>query len=86
MAVCRQAGMVLEKELTVLHVGPQAASKEETVTEQSLSIGDLKAHPHRDTLPPTRPPLLIVPLPLGQTLKHTSLWQQTYTNHCTSLP
>jgi hypothetical protein len=30
-------------------------SKEETVTEQSLSIGDLKAHPHRDTLPPTRP-------------------------------
>jgi hypothetical protein len=27
MAVCRQAGMVLEKELTVLHVGPQAARR-----------------------------------------------------------
>jgi hypothetical protein len=34
----------------------------------------LKAHIHSDTLPPTRPHLLIVPLPLAehiQTLTHT---------------
>jgi len=34
---------------------------------QSLSMGgDLKAHPHSDTLPLTRTHLLIVPLPMGQ--------------------
>ena len=43
-------------------------------TGSSLSIGDLKAYPHNDTLPPTRPHLLIVPLPMGQAFKHMSLW------------
>ena len=43
-------------------------------TGHSLSIGDSKACPHSDTLPPTRPHLLIVPLPKGQAFKHMSLW------------
>jgi hypothetical protein len=38
-------------------------------TGHSLSIGDLKAHPHSDTLPPTRPHL-----PMGQAFKHLNLW------------
>jgi hypothetical protein len=44
---------------------------------QSLSIGDLKAHPHSSTLPITRPHLLIVPLSMGQAFKHMSLWGPT---------
>jgi hypothetical protein len=45
-----QINIVLEKELRVLH-------RKETVshTECSLSIYDLKAGLHSDTLPPTRP-------------------------------
>lgn len=34
---------------------------------ESLSTGGLKVHLHSDALPPTRPQLLIVPLPIGQT-------------------
>ena len=49
---------------TVYHIG------------SSLSIGDLKAHPHSDTLHPTRPYLLIVPLPMGQAFKHMSLCRE----------
>ena len=37
-------------------------------------IWDIKAHLHSDTLPPTWPHLLIVPLPMGQTFKRMSLW------------
>ena len=37
---------------------------------QCLNIGDLKAHPHGDTLPLTRPHLPIVPLPMSQAFKH----------------
>jgi hypothetical protein len=53
MEVCRQS--VLEKELRVLHLDTQ-----ETVchTRCSLSIGDLRAYPHSDKLPSTRPHLL----------------------------
>ena len=60
----------------------------------NLSIGDLKAHPHSDTLPP-RPHLvstssLRVPLPMDQAFKHISLWGpliQTTINHIhTHLP
>jgi hypothetical protein len=42
-------------------------------TECSLSIRDLKACPHSDIPPPTRPQLLTVPLPLGQAFKFMSL-------------
>ena len=44
---------IIPEELRVLHLVPKAVSLEE----------GLKAHPHSDTLPPTRPYLLIVPLP-----------------------
>ena len=39
------ADMVLEKELTVLHLDQQAAEGICVHTGHSLSIGDLKAHP-----------------------------------------
>jgi hypothetical protein len=48
-----QADMVLEKELRILHLDWKATGN--CYTGQSLSIGDLKACPHNDTLPPTRP-------------------------------
>jgi hypothetical protein len=64
-----QAGMVLEKELGILHLDLQAA-KGDCVPHWE----DLKSHPNSDTLPPTSPYLLIVLLPMSQTLKHTSLW------------
>jgi len=50
-----QADTVLE-ELRALHFDLQAARRRlEFFTWQSLSIGDLKARPHGDTLPPTKP-------------------------------
>ena len=68
--------MVLEKELSILHLDPQA-SKGDCVPHTGLSIGDLRVHPHSDMLPPTRPyirtHLLIVPLPMGQAFRHVSL-------------
>jgi hypothetical protein len=64
--------MVLEMELRVLHLDLKAARRRlECHSGQSLSIEDLKACPHSDTLPLTWPYLLIVPLPMGQ----------TYSNH-----
>jgi hypothetical protein len=60
--------MVLEKELRVLHLETKAAIRRlysagsqkglKYHAGQSLSIRDLKAHPHSDILPPTRPHLL----------------------------
>ena len=41
-------------------------------TEGSLSKRDLKACLHSDTLPPTRPHLLIVPLPIGDIFIQTA--------------
>jgi hypothetical protein len=61
------------KKLGVLHFYPQAA-EETTHTRPSLSIWDLKACLHSDTLLPTRLYLMIVPLPMGQWLKHMSVW------------
>jgi hypothetical protein len=52
----------------VLHPDQLAAGREtETETGPGLSIWDLKAPPppHSDTLPPARPHLLTVPLPLS---------------------
>ena len=37
----------------------------------------MKAHSHSDMLPPTRPYLLIMPLPMGWAFKHVSLWGNT---------
>lgn len=59
-----KADVVLEKELSVLQLHPQAADANVSLGV-ALSTGDLRAHPHSDTLPPTRPRLLIVPLPMG---------------------
>jgi hypothetical protein len=42
-------------------------------TGWSLCIGDFKAGPHSDILPPTKPHLLIMPLPMGQALKDQSM-------------
>jgi hypothetical protein len=62
------------RKLRVLHPDPQAAEGDWVHTEYSLSIGDLKARFHRDTVPPARPHLLKVPVPMGQTLERMSLW------------
>jgi hypothetical protein len=60
-----QANTGLEKELRVLCLDPKEARR--------LSLGrsgaeeeTFKAHPYSDTLPPTRPHLLIVSLSMGQ--------------------
>jgi hypothetical protein len=58
-----QVDMVLERELGVLHFVQKANSRR--LASRQLEEG-LKAHPHSDTLPPTRPYLLTVPLPIGQ--------------------
>jgi hypothetical protein len=77
-----QADMVLEKTrefyIWILRhpeetVHQAARRRLEFYTRQSLSLGDLKAHPHSDTPPPTRPHLLVVPLPVGQAFKPMSL-------------
>lgn len=69
-----KAAMVLEKELRVLHLHPQAADANEHRRPQS--------HPHSDMLPPIRPHLLIVPLPMGaiffQTTTHDHFQQPRY--------
>jgi hypothetical protein len=71
---------VLKKELSILHLNLQAAKVAVSHIGHSLSIWDLKACPPQrhtsfneatPTLP--RPHLLIVPLPVGQAYKHTSL-------------
>ena len=43
-------------------------------TGLSLSIGDLRARPHSDILPPVRSHLLVVLLPMGQAFKHMTGW------------
>jgi len=58
--------MVLEEQRILQPCPKRARRRMEFHTGQSLSIGDLKAHPHSDTLPPTRPHPLIVPLSTGQ--------------------
>jgi hypothetical protein len=68
-----QAAIMMEKELKVLHLDLQTGWRRLFYTGHSLSIGDLKAHPHSDTLSLTRSHLLIVPLPISQAFKHMSL-------------
>jgi hypothetical protein len=55
-----QAGMTLE-EVRVLHLHPKEAKNK--LTFKQLGGRTLKAHSHSDTLSPTRPHLLLVPLP-----------------------
>lgn len=52
-----QADMELE-EPRGLHLDLQAAKETECHTGHGLSIADLKAHPHNETLPLTKPHLL----------------------------
>jgi hypothetical protein len=58
---------------------------EDCHTGRSLSIGDLKAHTHRDTLKATltqtRQHFLLVPFPVGQAFKYTSLWEPNLNHH-----
>jgi hypothetical protein len=65
MAASRQTRCLLGNELRALHFDPQAAEGD-CITGYNLSIGDLKAHPHNDTLPPTKQHL--------QAFKYMSLW------------
>ena len=51
---------VLETELSVLHLNLKTAERDCLPYCCSLSIGNLKADPHSDTLPSTRLHLLIV--------------------------
>lgn len=61
--------MVMEQELRVPHFDPKATGRKLSLhTGCSLSIGDLKACFHSDTLLPTRPHL-----PMGQAFKPISL-------------
>jgi hypothetical protein len=46
-----------------------------------LSIGGLKAHLHSDTLPPIRPHLLRVPLPMAKHSNTRLYGGQTYSTH-----
>ena len=66
-----EADVVLEEWLRVLHLVGNSKSAD-SQTEGSLSKRDPKACPQRDTLPPTRPYLLIVPLLLGTIFLPTS--------------
>lgn len=69
--------MVLE-EMRALPLKPKAA-EDCVLPWHSFSIGDLKARPYSDTLPPTWPFLPIVSLPIGQAFKGMSLLR--YLNH-----
>jgi hypothetical protein len=66
---CAQTDMVLQKELRVLHLDPWAAG-DCSHSGCSWNIGNLKAHPHSNTLPPTTPYFLIVPFPMA---KHSNM-------------
>ena len=65
-----QVGMMLGKELRLIHRHQESMCH----TMHSLNIGYHKVCLHSDTLPPTWPSLLIVPLLMGQAFKHMSLW------------
>ena len=73
-----QADLVLE-EPRVLYLDPQAAKGDCVHSGQSLSVGDLKATPtvthvlQQGHTYSNKTTLLIVPLPMGQAFKHTSL-------------
>jgi hypothetical protein len=75
--------MMLE-ELRILHLNQKAVRRRlEFHTGWSLSIGNLKAHSHSDTLPPTRPHLLLVPaIPCGPRIQiHESIGPNLFKPH-----
>ena len=77
-----QADIVLEKELRVPHLDLQATEQKESLyTEHSLSMRDLQVCPDNDTLPPTSPHPLRVPLPVsyGGQITPDTFAQQTHT-------
>jgi hypothetical protein len=65
-----QADVMLEKELTVLHLDGHAPGGDDN-TGLGLSIGNFQSHPLGDRFSTTALHLLIVPLPM-------SLWGPTY--------
>jgi hypothetical protein len=81
-----QADRVL-KEMRVLHLDPQAAEDWipywVELEHQRTQILPERWHisSHKATHIPTKPYLLIVPLPMGQAFKYTSLWGHSYSNH-----
>jgi hypothetical protein len=70
MAVCRQT---CAGEGAGSSTSRSKGSRKLCYTWYNLSIGDLKAHPHCNTLPPARTNLLEVPLPMGQAFKHVRI-------------
>ena len=80
------ADMVLE-ELRVLHLDAQAARRRLCFhTGWSLDIGDLKTHPHSDTLPHLNkaiPPNNAIPC--GLSIQPRVYGGQTYSNHHSNL-
>jgi hypothetical protein len=69
-----QADIVQEKGLRVLYPDPKAARRRlDSLLGTALSTGDLKAYTHSNTLPPTRP-LLIVAFSMGQASKYMIGW------------
>jgi hypothetical protein len=69
-----QTDTVLEKELRVLHLDLQAAGDCVPYPAQ-LKHRRPQRLPQSDTLPLTKPHLLIVPFPMGQEFKHMNQWR-----------
>jgi hypothetical protein len=65
--------MVLEGP-KVLHLDPKAAEGDRVPQSVELEHRSPQSLSHSGALPPTRPHLLIVPLPMDQAFKHVSLW------------
>jgi hypothetical protein len=79
----RQADLVLEKELQVLHLDPKTARRKHSFAlGRACELGALKSclHTHtssnKATPLPSRPDFLVVPLPMGQ----------PYSNHDSQYP
>ena len=73
----QRAGRHGAEELRTLHLDPQTARRDCVHSEHRRPQSPL----HSDALPPIRPHLLIVPLPMGQTFKCASPWGHSYSNH-----
>ena len=71
MVACRQK--MLEKELRVLYLDLKSTGDWICFTLGVACVYDFKICLHSDTLPPTRPHLLIMPLPVGQAFTHESV-------------
>jgi hypothetical protein len=78
VAVCRQIWYWRNEK--VLYLDPQAAEGDCLTLDRAWVLGDLKVYlpsdpsSSKDSSTPTKPHLLIVPLPMGQAFKHLSPW------------